>query len=133
MRILAALLAFTLFPAVAGADDWVEVPSADPTMVIAFSKDSVEVMSSSVKKVRTRFAGRNGQVIPQVNVMSVVTDVEFNCKQPLEKVLFAQIVTADGNLSSQQVENPLFSEIPHGSNSYRLWLQICSPPGVKTQ
>jgi hypothetical protein len=127
MRLIAALLPFIMFTAAASAEEWTEIPSADTAIAVQYIKQSVEIVSPSVKKARTRFIASNGQSLPIANVYSVVSETQYNCRQPLEKVLSAKIVAADGTVTSQQeLDAPVFSEIPHGTNSFRLWSEICS-------
>ena len=127
MRVLPALLAVILFSVPATAEEWTRIESADSAVSMEYSKESIQPVSSTIKKARTRFISTTDQNIPVVNVHSVVSDLEFHCIQPLEKVVSVEVVPSAGAAPIlQKPESPVFHEIRHGSNSFRLWLQICS-------
>jgi len=127
MRIVPAVLAAMLLSVTANAEEWTEVESANTELSIQYSKESIERVTPTIKRAKLRFISRTDAPISTVDVYSVVSQLEYHCTQPLEKVLSVEVVPALGAPSRrEEVASPVFSEIRHGSNSYRLWLEVCS-------
>lgn len=121
-----ALLAVSLCATAAGAEQWTRITSPDPNVNVEYRQDSMQVVSPSVRRATVRFVSSTGRTIRNLGIYSVETVAEYYCKQPLEKVLSAKVVAADGAVAGmQEVESPVFSELSIGSNSYLLWEAIC--------
>lgn len=121
-----ALSAVTICFLAAGTAPWTQLTSPDPSLNIEYRKDSIRQVSPSVRRATVRFVSATGDNIPELNIHSVETDAEYYCKQPLEKVLAARIVAADGSVTaSQEATSPVYSELAFGSNSYLLWEAVC--------
>lgn len=134
MRILSALLAVILLAVTARAEEWTPLASNDSAVSIEYSKSSIEPVSATIKRARTRFVSKTGEPIPYLNVFSVVSELEFHCIQPLEKLISAEVVPSAGaDPFQEKIESPVFCEIPHGSNSYLLWREVCFRVAEKLQ
>ncbi|GFO69689.1 hypothetical protein GMLC_32680 [Geomonas limicola] len=123
MRGILAVIALASFSAAAHAEEWTQVGPADSRLSAEYSKSSLETISPSTKRVRTRIISK----VDDVHVFTVVSETEFYCPQPLEKLLSAQIVATTGEVTSQEkIDAPVFSEMPQGTISFRLWEAVCS-------
>lgn len=121
-----ALLAVTLCSLAAGAGPWTELASPNPALNIEYRKDSIQQVSPSVRRATVRFVSATGKNIPEIGIYSVETELDFYCKQPLEKVLVSRSIAADGSVTAtEEVAYPVFSEVAFGSNSYLLWEAVC--------
>jgi hypothetical protein len=127
MRVIVAAVLATSLSTAAGAEEWIKIPSPDSALSIEYRKESIETVSPSVRRAQVRFVATNGKNVGNLDLHSVASEIEYYCKQPLEKLMRAEIVAADGTVSSrQEIDPPVYDEIPHGSNRYRLWQEICS-------
>ncbi|GFO61718.1 hypothetical protein GMST_40430 [Geomonas silvestris] len=127
MRSVLAVIALALFSAVAHAEEWTQVGPTDTRLSAEYSKASLQSISPTVKRVKTRIVSK----VDDVHVFTVVTETEFYCPQPLEKLLSAKLISAAGEVTSEEkVDSPVFYEMPRGTNSFRLWEAICSAAGT---
>jgi len=126
MRRILAVIALLSFSVAAHAEEWTQVGPPDPQLSAEYSKSSIQTMSSTVKRVRTRIVSKVGDG----HVFTVLGETEFYCPQPLQKLLSAQILSPSGEVTSQEtVDAPVFYEMPRGTNSFRLWEAVCSSAG----
>lgn len=113
--------------ATAEAEQWVPVASTAYGMTLQYSKESVRPVTATIAKARVRLIAEEGGELPRVGVLSVVTELEYHCVQPLEKVLSVEVLDVrDSTPLHEDVESPVFGEIRHGSNSFMLWGAVCS-------
>lgn len=127
MRSILAVIALALFSAVANAEEWTQVGPTDTRLSTEYSKASLQSVSATVKRVKTRIISK----VDDVHVFTVIAETEFYCPQPLEKLLSAQLISASGEVSSaEKIDAPVFYEMPRGTNSFRLWEVICSAAGT---
>lgn len=127
MRSILAVIALASLSAVANAEEWTQVGPSDTRLSAEYSKTSLQAISPTVKRVKTRIVSK----VDDVHVFTVVTETEFYCPQPLEKLLSAQLVSSSGVVTSEEkLDSPVFYEMPRGTNSFRLWEAICSAAGT---
>jgi len=127
----AILLTVLLHAGVAVAEEWTDVETFGGAVRAEYSRSSLTVVSPTARRVRTRFVSSTGNPIPELNVYSVESETEYYCPLPLEKLLTARIVSIKGDASPLETIDPqVYNDIPHGSNSYRLWLAVCHEPAA---